>query len=176
MKNILIVAATVILALLSIVFLSPWPVALGTLAAWVTTGSFFLQVLHIIRNKDTSGLSLGMWASLFFGVSCWTWYGFRMGDIPVMSANGLTALLALAVILLKLYHERPGKNRIRRRLVAMPGVILRPRISSLRPLKTRTAANHRKNKASPPRVSSPDAAYQSGAEKRPAAGSPSGRP
>ncbi|CAK9886679.1 MAG: Sugar transporter SemiSWEET [Candidatus Erwinia impunctatus] len=114
MKNIVIVAITFILALLSIIFLSPWPVALGTLAAWVTTGSFFLQVLHIIKNKDTSGLSLGMWAALFFGVSCWTWYGFRMHDVPVMTANGLTAVLALAVIMLKLYHERPSKQRIRR--------------------------------------------------------------
>lgn len=94
------------MALLSIFFLSPWPVALGTLAAWVTTGSFLLQVLHIVKNKDTSGLSLGMWAALFFGVSCWTWYGFQKGDIPVMAANGMTAVLAGMVIALKLFHER----------------------------------------------------------------------
>lgn len=106
MKNFLIVAGTMMMALLSIFFLSPWPVALGTLAAWVTTGSFLLQVLHIVKNKDTSGLSLGMWAALFFGVSCWTWYGFQKGDIPVMAANGMTAVLAGMVIALKLFHER----------------------------------------------------------------------
>ncbi|WP_075180409.1 SemiSWEET family sugar transporter [Pantoea sp. 1.19] len=150
MKNILIVALTVALALLSIVLLSPWPVALGTLAAWVTTGSFFLQVLHIVKNKDTSGLSLGMWAALFFGVSCWTWYGFRLGDIPVMAANGVTALLALAVILLKLWHERPVKNPNRRRLVAMPGVILRPRIRRLRPLSDPARKKRRKASRTPP--------------------------
>lgn len=111
MKNLLIVAVTVASALLSILFLSPWPMALGTLAAWVTTGSFLLQVLHIIKNKDTSGLSLGMWAALFFGVSCWTWYGFQKGDIPVMAANGMTVLLATTVIALKLFHERPCRRR-----------------------------------------------------------------
>lgn len=136
MKNLLIVAATVALALLSIIFLSPWPVWLGTLAAWVTTGSFCLQVLHIVKNKDTSGLSLGMWAALFFGVSCWTWYGHRMSDVPVMVANGITSLLALTVIMLKLWHERPVRNPNRRRLVRMPKVILNPRIRRLRPLKT----------------------------------------
>ena len=134
MKNLLIVAATVVLALLSIIFLSPWPVWLGTLAAWVTTGSFCLQVLHIVKNKDTSGLSLGMWAALFFGVSCWTWYGHRMNDVPVMVANGITSLLALTVIMLKLWHERPVRNPNRRRLVRMPKVILTPRIRRLRPL------------------------------------------
>ncbi|MDE8559422.1 SemiSWEET family sugar transporter [Pantoea vagans] len=136
MKNILLVMLTIIAALLSAFLLSPWPVWLGTLAAWVTTGSFCLQVLHIIKNKDTSGLSLGMWGALFFGVSCWAWYGFRMSDIPVMTANGITALLALAVILLKLWHERPVFNKNSRRLVRMPRVILKPRIRRLRPLKT----------------------------------------
>ncbi|WNN44375.1 MULTISPECIES: SemiSWEET family sugar transporter [Winslowiella] len=135
MKNIAIVALTLILALISIVSLSPWPIALGTLAAWVTTGSFFLQVLHIIKNKDTSGLSLGMWAALFFGVSCWTWYGYRMGDIPVMCANGMTALLAFTVIALKLWHERPVRsNTPRRKFVRIPRVIMKPRINRLRPL------------------------------------------
>lgn len=110
MKSIYIVVVTAMLALLAVYFLSPWPVALGTVAAWVTTGSFFLQVLHIVRNRDTKALSLGMWSALFFGVSCWTWYGYRVHDVPVMTANGLTALLAFSVIMLKLYHERPGKT------------------------------------------------------------------
>ncbi|WP_413730053.1 SemiSWEET family sugar transporter [Sodalis sp. RH22] len=107
MKNLMIVAATIILALLSFVLLSPWPIWQGTLAAWVTTGSFFLQVMHIIKNKDTSSLSLGMWAVLFLGVSCWAGYGFRMGDFPIMISNGITAMLALTVISLKLWNERP---------------------------------------------------------------------
>ncbi|RLM17837.1 hypothetical protein BIY26_19845 [Brenneria goodwinii] len=94
--------------------------ALGTLAAWVTTGSFFLQVVHIIRNKDTTGISLGMYASLFFGVSCWTAYGFNIQDIPVMTANGITMLLAVVVIALKLYNEREIKPRKLRKIKTAP--------------------------------------------------------
>ncbi|MGE9552983.1 SemiSWEET family sugar transporter [Erwinia amylovora] len=145
MKNILLVIVTIIAALLSAFLLSPWPVWLGTLAAWVTTGSFCLQVIHIIKNKDTSGLSLGMWGALFFGVSCWTWYGFRMSDVPVMMANGITALLALTVIILKLWHERPVFNKNNRRLVRMPRVVLKPRIRRLHPL-TPPAAHRKKRK------------------------------
>ncbi|KAA8996152.1 hypothetical protein FJU30_22575 [Affinibrenneria salicis] len=113
-KHLMIVLATVVAAGLSILALYRWPIALGTLAAWVTTGSFFLQVLHIIRNKDTTGISLGMYAALFFGVSCWTAYGFKVQDVPVMTANGITTLLAALVIALKLYNEREIKPASRR--------------------------------------------------------------
>ncbi|MBT0721440.1 hypothetical protein EFZ10_13980 [Tatumella sp. TA1] len=147
MKNIIVVALTIILALLSIALLTPWPVWLGTLAAWVTTGSFCLQVLHIVKNKETKALSLGMWAALFFGVACWTGYGFRVHDIPVMMANGITALLAITVIGLKLWHERPRLLKRGRRIRRMPGVVLRPRIRSLRPLqRTRDARATKKSK------------------------------
>lgn len=135
MKNILLVILIIVAALFSVLFLSPWPVWLGTLAAWVTTGAFCLQVVHIIKNKDTSGLSLGMWGALFFGVSCWTGYGIRMNDVPVMAANGITAILAITVIMLKLWHERPVLRKNPRRLVRMPRVILKPRINRLRPLR-----------------------------------------
>ncbi|MCL2899531.1 SemiSWEET family sugar transporter [Brenneria tiliae] len=108
-KHLLIVLGTVAAAALSILTFYRLPIALGTLAAWVTTGSFFLQVVHIIRNKDTTGISLGMYAALFFGVSCWTAYGFKVQDVPVMAANGITTLLAMTVIVLKLYNEREVK-------------------------------------------------------------------
>ncbi len=64
-NNLIIIIVTMLLCFLSIYFLFQWPLALGSLAAWVTTGSFFLQVVHILKNKDTSGLSIGMWAALF---------------------------------------------------------------------------------------------------------------
>ncbi|MBF7684673.1 hypothetical protein I2F17_02340 [Acinetobacter sp. B10A] len=110
-KNIYIVIATLIAVSISVAALYRWPVALGTLAAWVTTGSFSLQVIHMIRQKDTKGVSLGMYATLFFGVTSWTFYGYKMNDIPVMTANGLTAVLAIVVIILKLYNERPSGGK-----------------------------------------------------------------
>lgn len=109
LKHIYIVLGTLIALIVSVLFLYQWPSALGALAAWVTTGSFSLQVIHIVRRKDTSGVSLGMYAALFFGTASWTFYGFKMEVFPVMIANGLTAVLATVVIMLKLYHEHPLK-------------------------------------------------------------------
>ncbi|WP_269915023.1 SemiSWEET family sugar transporter [Acinetobacter sp. HY1485] len=111
LKDIYIVIGTVIAVCISVAILYQYPVALGALAAWVTTGSFFLQVVHMIRKRDTTGVSLGMYAALFFGVTSWTFYGYQMHDIPVMTANGLTAVLAIVVIGLKLYNERPIKQK-----------------------------------------------------------------
>ncbi|SDB85077.1 SemiSWEET family sugar transporter [Acinetobacter boissieri] len=110
-KSIYIVIATIVAVFVSVALLYRWPVALGTLAAWVTTGSFSLQVIHMIRQKDTKGVSLGMYTALFFGVTSWTFYGYKMNDVPVMTANGLTALLAITVIVLKLYNERPSVKK-----------------------------------------------------------------
>ena len=111
LKDIYLVIGTIIAVCISVAILYQWPVALGALAAWVTTGSFFLQVIHMIRKRDTTGVSLGMYAALFFGVTSWTFYGYKMHDIPVMTANGLTAILAIIVIVLKLYNERPIKQK-----------------------------------------------------------------
>lgn len=110
-RSVYCVIATVVAVFISVAVLYRWPVALGTLAAWVTTGSFSLQVIHMIRQKDTKGVSLGMYAALFFGVTSWTFYGYKMNDIPVMTANGLTAVLAITVIILKLYNERPMRKK-----------------------------------------------------------------
>ncbi|EOB5442414.1 SemiSWEET family sugar transporter [Yersinia enterocolitica] len=136
MRNLKIILITIILCITSIIILFRWPLALGSLAAWVTTGSFVLQVLHIVKNRDTSGLSTGMWAALFFGVSCWSVYGLKQNDYPLLIANGITAVMALTVIILKAWNEHPrrkltGKRRYRR----ISGVILKPRIRKLRPLK-----------------------------------------
>ena len=111
LKDIYIVIGTIIAVCISVAILYQYPVALGALAAWVTTGSFFLQVIHMIRKRDTTGVSLGMYAALFFGVTSWTFYGYQMHDIPVMTANGLTAVLAIIVIGLKIYNERPVKQK-----------------------------------------------------------------
>ncbi|MEC5341347.1 SemiSWEET family transporter [Brenneria populi] len=135
MKNIVVVFATIILCVISVFSLFRWPLALGSLAAWITTGSFVLQVIHILKNRDTSGLSIGMWAALFFGVTCWSAYGFKLNDYPLLIANSITAVMALTVIILKLWNERPRRDPNARKLRRIPHVILRPRIKRVRPIK-----------------------------------------
>lgn len=77
---------------------------IGYLAASLTTLSFLPQALHTFRTRDVSGISLGMYATFTTGVALWLVYGLLLGAWPLIAANGLTLLLALAILVMKLRY------------------------------------------------------------------------
>jgi MtN3 and saliva related transmembrane protein len=79
---------------------------LGLTAACCTTASFVPQVWHILKTKNVSGISLPMYSIFTFGVALWMIYGFLIKDISVFTANAITFILALTVLLLTLSHNR----------------------------------------------------------------------
>jgi MtN3 and saliva related transmembrane protein len=79
---------------------------IGYLAASLTTLSFLPQALHTFRTRDVSGISLGMYATFTTGVALWLVYGVLLGAWPLIAANGLTLLLALAILVMKLRYGR----------------------------------------------------------------------
>ena len=78
---------------------------LGLCAAFLTTGSFALQVLQILKTKETKAISNSMYLAFSSGVLCWLVYGLQIGDIPLIIANAITLTLACTVLLLKLKNE-----------------------------------------------------------------------
>ncbi|MFN4359608.1 MAG: SemiSWEET transporter [Hylemonella sp.] len=81
---------------------------IGYLAACLTTLSFLPQALHTFRTRDVSGISLGMYATFTTGVALWLVYGWLVSAWPVVAANAVTLLLALAILVMKLrYGSRP---------------------------------------------------------------------
>jgi MtN3 and saliva related transmembrane protein len=78
---------------------------LGLCAAFLTTGSFALQVIHILKTRETRAISLGMYLAFSSGVLMWLAYGLKIGDTPVTIANSITLALACTVLLLKLRNE-----------------------------------------------------------------------
>jgi MtN3 and saliva related transmembrane protein len=80
---------------------------IGYLAASLTTLSFLPQALHTFRTRDVSGISLGMYATFTTGVALWLVYGLLLGAWPLIAANGLTLLLALAILVMKLRYGNP---------------------------------------------------------------------
>ena len=78
---------------------------LGLCAAFLTTGSFALQVVHILKTRETKAISLGMYLAFGCGVLLWLVYGLKIGDRPVTIANSITLALASTVLLLKLRNE-----------------------------------------------------------------------
>ncbi len=84
---------------------------LGYIAATCTTCAFIPQVMHILKTKDTSSISLGMYTIFIMGVFLWMTYGFIVGDLPVMIANAITLLLASIIWIIKIKHTLKNKNQ-----------------------------------------------------------------
>jgi len=75
---------------------------LGYVAAVLTTFSFLPQVIHIHKTKDTSAISLPMYLMFSVGVFLWFIYGILIHAWPMVIANGITLLLALTILFLKI--------------------------------------------------------------------------
>ena len=77
---------------------------IGLVAAVMTTISFFPQVVHTIRTKDTRSISLAMYVIFTAGTALWLTYGLILGSIPIILSNSVTVTLAAIVLYLKIRH------------------------------------------------------------------------
>ena len=85
-----------------------WADIVGSLAAILTTVSFFPQAWHSFKTKDVSGVSLGMYSVFTVGVALWLVYGLLLRAWPIVVANVITLGLAVAILGMKLAYGRGG--------------------------------------------------------------------
>lgn len=78
------------------------PNIIGSIAAMLTTISFVPQAYQSWKTRDLSGISLPMYTLFSTGVAFWLFYGLMIMSWPVIIANGITLVLACAVLLLKI--------------------------------------------------------------------------
>ncbi len=78
---------------------------IGTAAAILTTSSFVPQVVHTVRTKDVSGISLSMYSVFVVGVALWLAYGLLLEAWPVVIANAITLTLATCILAMKLRYR-----------------------------------------------------------------------
>ncbi len=74
---------------------------LGFVAAALTTAAFIPQAVKTIRTGSAEDLSLATFSMLLAGTLCWFAYGYGIGDVPLMAANGITASLAAVIFAIK---------------------------------------------------------------------------
>ena len=79
-----------------------WIDSIGSVAAALTTLSFVPQALKTFKTRDVSGISLGMYTAFTLGVALWLVYGVLIGAWPIIIANAVTLVLALAILVMKL--------------------------------------------------------------------------
>ena len=91
---------------------------LGYLAGTLTTAALVPQVWRTFRTKDVSGISLRMYSIFTTGIAVWLAYGIFLKETPMMLANGVSLVLACAVLVMKLRYRKEeqagGGERIAR--------------------------------------------------------------
>jgi MtN3 and saliva related transmembrane protein len=78
---------------------------IGLSAAFGTTVSFLPQAIKTIQTKDTSGISLSMYALFTMGTLLWLIYGLMSHSLPVTVANAITFIFASIILVYKLKYK-----------------------------------------------------------------------
>ena len=78
---------------------------IGLLAAFGTTVSFLPQAIKTIQTKDTSGISLSMYALFTTGTLLWLTYGLMSHSLPVTIANAITFIFASIILVYKIRYK-----------------------------------------------------------------------
>lgn len=78
---------------------------IGLAAATLTTTAFAPQAIKAWRSRSTADVSLAMLLMLVTGIVLWLIYGLLIRDIPLILANLVTLVLALAILIAKIRYR-----------------------------------------------------------------------
>ena len=88
---------------------------IGYTAATATTVSFLPQLIRVVKLRSARDISLGMFLIFSAGTALWLTYGLLSHSWPVAGANGVTLILSLSILILKLRFDREGaKEELKR--------------------------------------------------------------
>jgi MtN3 and saliva related transmembrane protein len=74
---------------------------IGLAAGTLTTVAYLPQLIRAWRTKSCADVSLAMLVMMCAGLFLWLVYGLLIWSVPVITANVVTLILALAVLGLK---------------------------------------------------------------------------
>jgi MtN3 and saliva related transmembrane protein len=78
--------------------------AAGAIGAILTTVCWLPQATKIIRDRDTSAISLSATTAFTIGIGFWLVYGLALVDWPLIVSNIVTLGLMVVILALKLRH------------------------------------------------------------------------
>ena len=81
---------------------------IGSAAGTLTTVAFIPQVVRAWKTGSVEDLSLWMLLAFTTGVCLWAVYGVVTDAMPLIITNGLTFVLAMTLLVLKLRGSRSG--------------------------------------------------------------------
>ncbi len=86
--------------------------AIGFVAALCTTAAYVPQLVRIVRLRSARDISLPTFLMMCVGVFLWLLYGLYTGSKPVIASNGVTLVLSLSILVLKLRYDRHAMEEI----------------------------------------------------------------
>jgi MtN3 and saliva related transmembrane protein len=85
-------------------------VCVGFAGATLTTASFIPQLLRVWRSQSAHDISAAMYTLFIGGLLLWIIYGVWIASWPIVIANGVTALLAVFILVMKLRFARTARG------------------------------------------------------------------
>ena len=78
----------------------------GYIAAILTTAAFLPQLLKTLKTRKAEDVSLITLVMFIIGVLCWIIYGYKISSTPILSANLITLILNLLILISKIYFSK----------------------------------------------------------------------
>lgn len=79
---------------------------IGSAAGTLTTVAFIPQVMRAWKTGSVEDLSLWMLLAFTTGVALWAVYGVVTDAVPLIITNGLTFVLAMTLLMMKLRSSK----------------------------------------------------------------------
>lgn len=78
---------------------------IGLIAAALTTGALLPQLIKVWKTKSAKDISTGMFALTSAGGLVWFIYGLFVNNFPIIIANSLAFLQAIAILFFKIKYK-----------------------------------------------------------------------
>ncbi len=78
----------------------------GYFAAILTTAAFLPQLIKTLKTKKADDVSLTTLLMFIVGVLSWIIYGYKISSAPILSANVITLILNLLILISKIYFSK----------------------------------------------------------------------
>lgn len=80
-------------------------ILIGSLAALCSMTSFAPQAWKIVKSRDTSSISAGMYSITAIGFALWLAYGIMRSEWPLIVTNGVCLTLSSFILIMKLLPQ-----------------------------------------------------------------------
>ena len=77
----------------------------GIGAAVLTAVAMLPQLIKVIREKKSEGISIYMIAVLKTGLGLWIWYGFLKKDYPIIGTNIFSLIVNMLLIIFGIRYK-----------------------------------------------------------------------